>query len=136
MTEYRTAVYKTQLLPRTKTTIRRAFILFDRGQDTRFLDSLSRIQDLNAPVYACAYLIIYDKIEETPESINKSELFNTLVQKLGDYNGKKRLALLFQVYVTIVLIRLQVPEAELSLKEGQRKYLSTEEDDGIVYDGY
>jgi len=139
MTEYRTAVDKTQLVPRTKTSIRRAFTLFGRGQDTRYLDSLPRLQDLNAKVYACAYLIILDGIEEDPSSILKSELFGILLRDRASEDGideRKKLSLLFQVYVTVINIRLNVPEEEILMKEGQKKRYYDENDEGLVYGEY
>ncbi len=141
--EYRTSVNRPQLTVRTKTTIRRAFLSLNRGQDTRFLDNLTHLQDLNGQIYACAYLIILDKTEEDVKSISNSPIFKALVDKAvggdSEEDRKRRLALLFQVYITIILIRLYVPEEELSLKEGQRhrKYFGSEDDgeDNLVYGG-
>lgn len=138
MTEYRLASNKQQLVTRTKNTIRRAFGAFNRGQDTRFLDSLPRLQDMNSLIYACAYLTILDNLQEEPASIRKTELFSTLLNelKIGEDDERRTLLALFQVYVMIVMIRLHVPESELLLKEGQVRRYSEEEDDNLVYGGY
>ncbi len=133
MTEYRNATYKPQISQRTRTTIRRAFTNLGRPQDTRFLENLTRIHDFNSMIYACAYLIILDGLREDitiedPESISKSKLFETLVDKMDgeededekeSSNNKYRLILLFQVYIMIITIRLNVPREELIRREGQ-----------------
>lgn len=133
MTEYRTAIYKTQITQRTRTTIRRAFTAFGRGHDARFLESISRIFDLNSMVYACAYLIILDGINEEPKTIANSKLFGILVNKIGDpENEKTRLTLLFHVYVTIIMIRLNVPPNELLRREGYQRRFADVEDGMLV----
>lgn len=132
MTEYRSAQYEPQLKSKNKTTIRRAFGLFDRASDTRFLESLPRLRDMNAPVYACAYLIILDKGEEDPTGIQNSDLFKRLIDKTSTMDGKKNIVL-FEVFFTILLIRLHVPQEELMMREGQVKRVYGEEDDNLIY---